>query len=60
LIKLVVQGCGEFGAYSSREPLSVFVNTERTPFKYDPSTGFVQFILPVPFEGEYCDVMLEL
>lgn len=60
LVKMVVQGCGEFGAYSSRAPVSVSVNAKRTDFKYDSLTGFVKFLLPVHSEGEFWDVSIEL
>ncbi|CAM6118551.1 unnamed protein product [Calypogeia fissa] len=60
MVKMVLRGCGEFGAYSSKEPRSVFTNSKQIDFKYDLFTGFVSFLLPVHGDGEFWDVTIDL
>ncbi|KAL2633967.1 hypothetical protein R1flu_005446 [Riccia fluitans] len=60
LVKMKIKGCGVFGAYSSKLPRLVYVNSRNAEFTYDFQSGLLKFILPVPEPGDSWDVLVEV
>ncbi|BBN06277.1 raffinose synthase [Marchantia polymorpha subsp. ruderalis] len=60
LVRMKIRGCGLFGAYSSKRPRLVFVNSEIAEFTYDFQTGFLKLDLPISKTGESWDLIIEV
>lgn len=52
-ISLKARGCGRFGSYSSQVPLKCKVGNNEVDFEYEPATGLLTFVIPVPEEEMY-------
>ncbi|XP_071702954.1 probable galactinol--sucrose galactosyltransferase 1 isoform X2 [Rutidosis leptorrhynchoides] len=60
-VGLKVRGCGAFGAYSTKRPIRVTIDSKETEFGYEEGTGLVSIKLNVP-ETEMClwDITIEV
>ncbi|XP_076935176.1 putative galactinol--sucrose galactosyltransferase 1 [Bidens hawaiensis] len=60
-VELKVRGCGMFGAYSTRKPKSVIVDSKETEFGYEERSGLVSFTLSVPEKEMYLwDIIIQV
>ncbi|KAI3820437.1 hypothetical protein L1987_07984 [Smallanthus sonchifolius] len=60
-VELKVRGCGVFGAYSSRKPIRVTIDSEETEFGYEERSGFISIKLSVPEKEMYLwDIIIQV
>ncbi|PWA67897.1 seed imbibition 1 [Artemisia annua] len=60
-VELKVRGCGTFGAFSSKRPVRVTIDTKETGFRYEEGTGLISIELSVPEKEMYLwDIIIEV
>ena len=52
-VELKVRGCGTFGAYASKRPVRVIIDSKETEFGYEEGTGLISIELSVPEKEMY-------
>ncbi|PWA98961.1 seed imbibition 1 [Artemisia annua] len=60
-VELKVRGGGTFGAYSSKRPVRVNIDSKETGFRYEEGTGLISIELSVPEKEMYLwDIIIEV
>ncbi|PWA35110.1 seed imbibition 1 [Artemisia annua] len=60
-VELKVRGCGTFGAYASKRPIRVTIDSKETEFGYEEGTGLISIELSVPEKEMYLwDIIIEV
>ncbi|KAK9080715.1 hypothetical protein SSX86_000473 [Deinandra increscens subsp. villosa] len=60
-VQLKVRGSGVFGAYSTRKPSRVIIDSNETEFGYEEGSGFVSIKLSVPEKEMYLwDILIQI
>ncbi|KAJ0571613.1 putative galactinol--sucrose galactosyltransferase [Helianthus annuus] len=60
-VELKVRGCGVFGAYSTRKPTRVIIDSKETEFGYEERSGLVSIKLSVPEKEMYLwDIIIQV